>query len=58
VRWQLLVMQPGARLLLHAEGKKQVRAVLERIDAIEAQGIVPTAVSPAYWRMLANRLAT
>jgi len=72
VRWQLMVMQtatpldviqripgvqPGARLLLHAEDEKQVRAVLERIDAIEAQGIAPIAVSPAYWRTLANRLA-
>jgi hypothetical protein len=34
-----------------------VRAVLERIDAIEAQAIAPAAVSPAYWRTLANRLA-
>lgn len=72
VRWQLMVMQactpldgaqripgvqPGARLLLHAEGDKAVRAVLERIDAIEALGIVPVAVSPAYWRTLGNRLA-
>ena len=72
VRWQLMVMQactpldaaqripgvlPGARLLLHAEGDKTVRAVLERIDAIEARGIAPVAVSPAYWRTLANRLA-
>ena len=72
VRWQLVVMQactplddaqripgvrPGARLLLHAEGDKTVRAVLERIDAIEARGIAPAAASPAYWRTLANRLA-
>ena len=72
VRWQLMVMQactpldaaqripgvqPGARLLLHAEGENQVRAVLECIDAIEALGIAPAAVSPAYWRTLANRLA-
>ena len=72
VRWQLMVMQactswdgvqrisgvqPGARLLLHAEGDKSVRAVLQRIDAIEALGIAPVAVSPAYWRTLANRLA-
>ena len=72
VRWQLMVMQtctpldaaqripgvqPGARLLLHAEGENQVRAVLERLDAIEALGIPPFAVSPAYWRTLANRLA-
>ena len=72
IRWQLMVMQactplddaqripgvqPGARLLLHAEGDGQVRAVLECIDAIEALGIAPVGVSPAYWRTLANRLA-
>lgn len=50
-------MQPGARLLLHAEGDSAVRAVLERIDAIEALGIAPIGASPAYWRTLANRLA-
>ncbi len=72
IRWQLMVMQagtrldavqripgvwPGARLLLHAEGDSAVRAVLERIDAIEALGIAPAAASPAYWRTLGNRLA-
>ncbi len=72
VRWQLMVMQactsldvvqripgvlPGARLLLHAEGELAVRAVLAQIDAIEALGIAPTTVSPAYWRTLGNRLA-
>ena len=72
VRWQLMVLQactplddaqripgvrPGARLLLHAEGDRAVRAVLGRIDAIEALGIAPAAASPAYWRTLANRLA-
>ncbi|HGM7967446.1 TPA: DUF2840 domain-containing protein [Pseudomonas aeruginosa] len=72
IRWQLMVMQaatpldavqripgvrPGARLLLHAEGDASVRAVLERIDAIEALGIAAIDVSPAYWRTLANRLA-
>ena len=72
IRWQLMVMQacmpmdgaqrisgvqPGARLLLHAEGEQSVRAVLARIDAIEALGITPVGVSPAYWRTLANRLA-
>ena len=72
VRWQLMVMQactpldaaqripgvqPGARLLLHAEGENQARVVLERIDAIEALGIAPSTASPAYWRTLANRLA-
>lgn len=72
VRWQLMVMQagtplgdvqripgvrPGAHLLLHAEGENAVRAVLERIDGIDAQGIAAIDVSPAYWRTLANRLA-
>jgi hypothetical protein len=73
VRWQLMVMQactppdaaqripgvlPGARLLLHAEGEPAMRAVLAQIDAIEVLGIAPTAVSPAYWRTLGNRLAS
>ena len=71
IRWQLMVMQaatpldavqrilgvqPGACLLLHAEGDANVRAVLERIDGIETLGIAAIDVSPAYWRTLANRL--
>lgn len=71
-RWQLMVLQactpldavqriagiqPGARLLLCAEGERQVQSVLPQIDAIEALGIDPAAVSPAYWRMLGNRLS-
>jgi hypothetical protein len=70
-RWQLMVMQactpldavqripgvrPGARILLHAEGERQVHAVLPLIDSIEAQDIAPIDVSPAYWRTLGNRL--
>jgi hypothetical protein len=72
-RWQLMVLQactsldaaqripgvqPGARLLLHVEGERQMQAVLSCIDTIEAQGIAPADVSPAYWRTLGNRLAT
>lgn len=71
-RWQLMVMQactpldavqripgiqPGARILLHAEGERQVQAVLPLIDAIEALGIDPIDISPAYWRTLGNRLS-
>lgn len=71
-RWQLMVLQactpldavqriagiqPGARLLLCAEDERQVQSVLPQIDAIEAMGIDPAAVSPAYWRMLGNRLS-
>ena len=72
-RWQLMVLQacsplddiqriagiqPGARLLLCAEGELQVQSVLPQIDAIETLGIDPVAVSPAYWRTLGNRLTT
>lgn len=71
-RWQLMVMQactqldavqripgiqPGARILLHAEGERQVQAVLTLIDTIEALGIAPIDVSTAYWRTLGNRLS-
>ncbi|MBO9357683.1 DUF2840 domain-containing protein [Bordetella petrii] len=72
VAWTLMVMQaatpletvqriagivPGAHLLLRVDGKRQVKTVLALIDAIEADGIAPVAVSPAYWRTVANRLA-
>jgi len=71
IRWQLMVMQactpfdamqripgvqPGVRLVLKAEGKQAVQAVLQCIDGIEALDIAPDTVSPAYWRMLSNRL--
>ena len=46
VRWQLMVMQACTSM----------DAVLPLIDAIEALGIAPVDVSPAYWRMLSNRL--
>jgi type IV secretory pathway protease TraF len=60
IRWQLMVMQActpldarsaspacsRARLLLHAEGDANVRAVLERIDGIEALGIAPSTCRP------------
>lgn len=49
-------VEPGAALLLHAEGQRQVRAVLSQVDAIETLGMDPVDVSPAYWRMLHRRL--
>ena len=70
--WQLMVLQapmpsdsaqrvagvmPGARILLRADGERQVKAVLEVIDAIEALEVDPCAVAVAYWRTAANRLA-
>jgi len=71
-RWQLLVLQacepqdrmhripgirPGAHILLHVEGERRMHQVLAQIDAIEALGIDPAEVAPAYWRTLGNRLA-
>ena len=71
-RWQLMVLQtctpldalqciagiqPGAHLLLCAEGERQVQSVLPQIDAIEALDIDPVAVSLAYWRTFGNRLS-
>ena len=71
-RWQLMVLQackpqdsmqrvrgirPGARTLLHVEGERRVRIILAQIDIIEALGIDPIDVSPAYWQTLGNRLA-
>jgi Protein of unknown function (DUF2840) len=72
VRWQLMVLQacapwdgmrgiagsqPGAHLMLHAQGALDVQSVLQQIDTIEALGIDPVAVSPEYWRTLGERLA-
>lgn len=48
-RWQLMVLK--------AESEQQVQPVLPQIDAIEALGIDPVTVSPAYWRTLGNRLS-
>lgn len=71
-RWQLMVLQactpldavqriagiqPGACLLLCAEGERQVQLLLPQIDAIEALDIDPATVSPAYWHTLGNRLS-
>lgn len=58
--WQLMVLQagspvdgiqriagvaPGARILMRAEGERQVKAVLAVIDAIEASGVDPCTVA-------------
>lgn len=70
--WQLMVLQapttfdgaqriagvaPSARILLRADGERQVKAVLAVIDGIEALGIEPAAVAATYWRTVGNRLA-
>lgn len=51
-------VMPGARRFLHVSGELKVQRLLQLIDDIEALGIDPVAVSPAYWQLLHNRLAT
>jgi hypothetical protein len=53
---RVLGVQPGAHLLLEANGQRAVHQVLHAIDGIEAQGISPVTVAPHYWRVLHNRL--
>jgi len=48
---------PGAEILLKAEGRERVQAMLQVIDRVEQRGIAPIAVSPHYWRTVHNRLA-
>ena len=50
-------IRPGARILLRAEGERQVQSLLPQLDAIETLGIDPASTSPAYWRTLSNRLS-
>ncbi|MFG1287875.1 DUF2840 domain-containing protein [Xanthobacter versatilis] len=49
-------VRPGGEILLKINGWPKVEQVLQVIDAIEAHGIDPTAVSPDYWRHAHNRL--
>ena len=49
-------IEPGAEVLLDVVGHDKVHRVLALIDAIEAQRIDPTNVSPAYWWTVHNRL--
>ena len=71
-RWELMVLQagapkqsiqhivgiaPGAAVLLHVRGPKNVPFALQLIDAIEAQQIDCADVAASYWRTIHNRLA-
>lgn len=47
---------PGGELLLHLRGWSKVRQALAVIDAVEALGLDPCAVSRDYWRQVHNRL--
>ena len=48
---------PGGDILLRVDGWPKVARILERIDAIEADGIDPADVSPDHWRHVHNRVA-
>jgi hypothetical protein len=48
---------PGADVLLGVRGEGPVRRAFAVIDAVEAAGFDPTAISPDYWRMASNRFA-
>lgn len=51
-------IRPGGELLLDVAGNAAVKRALAFIDDIEARGIDPAAVSPAYFRHAHNRIAT
>lgn len=50
-------VDPGGDILLSVRGWPKVRAVFERIDAIEQAGCDPCSVAPEHWRHMHNRLA-
>ncbi|MDR3514003.1 MAG: DUF2840 domain-containing protein [Caulobacteraceae bacterium] len=50
-------VRPGGEILLRVSGWAKVEPVLQAIDAVEALGIDPADVAPAFWRRLHNRLA-
>ncbi|MFG8723588.1 DUF2840 domain-containing protein [Pseudomonas aeruginosa] len=51
-------VRPGARLLLRVAGHTAVGTVLAHLNAIEADGMSLTSMSPAYWRNLARQIQT
>lgn len=70
--WQLMVLQapqsfdgahriagvmPGARMLLCADGERQVKEVLAVIDVMERLGVDPAVVALTYWGTVGNCLA-
>ncbi len=50
-------VRPGGEIFLRVESWPKVERVFQEVDAIEAIGIYPPDVSPAYWRHVHNRLA-
>jgi hypothetical protein len=70
--WQLAILQavahgecmqriagiaPGAALLLHVAGGRDVRTAPHLIDRIKEQGMHPADVNASCWRVTHNRLA-
>ena len=51
-------IDPGGEVLLLATGNAKVKRALLQIDVLETAGFEPTAVSPAYYRHVHNRIAT
>jgi hypothetical protein len=48
---------PGAELLLRAARRPAIAQAFAAIDALEAAGFDPAAITPDYWRHVHNRLA-
>lgn len=50
-------VRPGAEILCRLSGKAKVKRALDTIDDLEARGFDPAAISPAWWRVMGNRIA-
>lgn len=51
-------VRPGAELLFQLVGKTKVQRALTLIDELELGNIAPENISPAWWRVMGNRLLT
>ncbi|MBL4801575.1 MAG: DUF2840 domain-containing protein [Emcibacter sp.] len=49
-------IRPGVQIILDLEGAMRVRPALKTIDQIEAIGLHPTDISPAYYGHLHQRI--
>jgi len=49
-------IRPGAEALLAVRRKADVARAFAAIDAVEAAGVDPVTVDPAYWLRIANRI--
>ncbi|WP_298307347.1 DUF2840 domain-containing protein [uncultured Erythrobacter sp.] len=51
-------IEPGADLFAAFEGKAKVQRALDLLDDLERRSLDPAQVSPAWWRVAGNRIAT